>query len=363
MTKDYYSILGVSKTATEEEIKTAYRKKAIEFHPDKQVGKTDAEKKDAEEKFKDVAEAYQILSDPQKRQRYDNFGTVDGNFSGGFSTADALREFMRSVHNFSFGGKIDDFFSDMKPQKRGTDMVVKVHLTFEEVYKLGKKTIKYNPYVPCDSCNGTGSSDGETHKCTHCKGMGVIVNTERRGFGWVQSGVECPHCHGTGVGITTPCKKCNGLGIIRKETELTIDLPKGITNAAYYDLPGYGNACVHSAGENGNLRLVFLVEDSPNFTLSTDNPYDINYTMEVGILDCITGCTKTFTHVDGKEYRININQGTPNGYIIRLRGLGLCYRNGSRGYLNVRIKTKMPSKLSKDDKATIEKLKSSKNFK
>lgn len=363
MAKDYYNILGVSKTATEDEIKSAYRKKAIEFHPDKQVGKTDAEKKDAEDKFKEVAEAYQILSDPQKRQRYDTFGTVDDNFSGGFSTADALREFMRHMHNFNFGGKFDDFFSDIKPQKRGADKIVNVHLTIAEAFNLGKKTIRYDRYVKCDSCNGTGSSDGETHKCPRCRGLGFIVNTTRHGIAIMQSQVECPNCRGTGVVVTNPCSECNGQGIVRKETELTIDLPLGITHGAYYDMAGWGNACEHGVGENGGLRLVFLIDEDPNFKINPTTPYNIDHTMEIGVLDCITGCERRFKHVDGKEYRLTINPGTPNGYTIRLRGLGLSYGNGNRGFLDVHIKTKMPTKLSKDEKAAIEKLKSSKNFK
>lgn len=363
MAKDYYNILGVDKNATEDEIKTAYRKKAMEFHPDRQQGKSDAEKKSAEEKFKDVAEAYQVLSDAEKRQRYDMFGTVDDNMGGGFSTTDALREFMRNMRNFSFGGKIDDFFNDVKPKKRGSDLVVNVHLTIDEVYKLGKKTIKFDRYVKCDSCNGTGSSDGEKHKCPRCKGFGFIVNTIRHGLSTMQTSVECPNCKGTGVYVTKPCSQCNGLGIVRKETELTFDLPFGITNGAYYDLPGWGNACEYDAGENGILRLVFLVDASTNFSIDDSYPYDIDYVLEVGVLDCITGCTKMVKHVDGKEYKLDIKPGTSNGHTIRLRGLGLQHNNNARGYLNVHIKTKMPSKLTKDEKATIEKLKTSKNFK
>ena len=363
MAKDYYNILGVDKKATADEIKSAYRKKALEFHPDKQVGKSDEEKKAAEEKFKEVAEAYQILSDTEKRQRYDTFGTVDG-MGGGFSAEDALHEFMRNMRNFGFGGKMDDFFGEFKPQKRGSDIVVNVHLTLKEAYDLGSKTIRYDRYVPCDECNGTGSRDKTPNICPRCKGYGFIVNTVKRGFTIMQHQSPCPNCGGSGViHPKDPCKKCNGLGVVRKETELSIQLQPGIGNNVYTDLIGYGNACEYGLGENGNLRLVFAVPEENGYSFSKENRYDLNYTLEVGVLDCITGCVKTFKHIDGKGYRISIAPGTLNGHTIKLKNLGLLYREGRRGYLNVTIRQKMPNKLSKDETSAIEKLKSSKHFK
>lgn len=363
MAKDYYNILGVERNATVDEIKSAYRKKALEFHPDRQVGKSDAEKKDAEEKFKEIAEAYQILSDTDKRQRYDTFGTVDDNLGGGFSTADALREFMKNMRNFGFGGKMDDFFSEFKPQNRGNDLIINVHLTFEEAYNLGRKTIRFDRDEKCSKCNGTGSSDGATCKCPRCHGYGFVVSTVRRGIAIIQNQVPCPNCGGTGSVVKDPCHECGGTGLHREEVEMTIELRPGVTNNVYDDIRGGGNACVRGLGENGTLRLVFIIDESDKYKLSATGAYDIDYVLEVGVLDCITGCTKTFKHLDGKEYRLNISPGTVNGHTIRLRNLGLCSVNGVRGFLNVRIKQIMPEKLSKDEKAAIEKLKGSKHFK
>lgn len=366
MAKDYYNILGVDKKATEDEIKSAYRKKAIEFHPDKQVGKSDSEKKSAEEKFKEVAEAYQILSDPQKRQRYDTFGTVDDNFGSGFNPNDIFSTFMRGMHNFGFGTIDDDFFGGGKRQVKGPDIVANVTLTIDEVYRLATKTIKYNCYVKCDDCDGSGSTDGKTIACPHCNGTGYVTTTVRRGLMRVENSYECPKCHGTGISVSNPCKKCNGLGVIRKEVEFTFNILPGTTNnVKFFGGNGLGNACRNGLGTSGDLYIhIDNVLPVGGFSVNNEMPYDIDYVMDVNVIDCITGCEKTFRHIDGKEYRISIKQGATNGYTIKLRNLGLCYpQSNNRGFLNVRINQVMPTKLSKDEKVMLDKLKKSKNFK
>ena len=366
MAKDYYNILGVDKNATEDEIKSAYRKKAIEFHPDKQVGKSDAEKKEAEEKFKEVAEAYQILSDAEKRQRYDRFGTVDDNFGSGFNPSDIFSSFMRSMH-FGFGGSMgDDFFGGRKRQVKGTDKMVNVTLTIEEVYKLAQKTIRYDAYVKCEDCNGSGSTDGKTITCPHCNGTGYVTTKVRRGIMYVENSYECPKCHGTGISVSQPCSKCNGFGVIRKEVEYTFNILPGTTNnVKFFGGSGLGNACRNGIGASGDLYIhVESVLPMNGFSVNNDAPYDIDYVMNVSVLDCITGCEKSFRHIDGKEYRLTIKPGATNGYTIKLRNLGLCYpQSNNRGFLNIRINQIMPAKLSKDEKSTLEKLKKSKNFK
>lgn len=364
--KDYYSILGVDKSADANAIKSAYRKMAVKYHPDKQQGKTDAEKKEAEEKFKDVAEAYQVLSDPQKRQQYDTFGTIDENIGGGgFNPNDIFREFMRHTGGFGFGfGSInDDFFGNSQRQTKGTDIAVNVNFTLDEIYKLGQKTIKYDRYESCPDCNGTGSLDGRTEVCPHCNGAKYITKTMRRGISIIQQSYECPHCKGRGTVIKTPCKKCNGSGIIRKETEYTFNIPSGLTNNVSFSVSGYGNACPGGVGENGDLTIIARVSPINGFTINKELPYDIDYVMDVNVLDCITGTEKTIKYIDGKDYRVTIKPGATNGYTIKLRNLGLCYQQGNRGFLNVHIRQKMPAKLSKEEKSTLDKLKKSKNFK
>lgn len=362
--KDYYNILGVGKNADADAIKSAYRKLAVKYHPDKQQGKTEEEKKAAEEKFKEVAEAYQVLSDADKRQRYDRFGTIDGDFGGGMSADDLFRQMMHGFGGFGFSSFDDVFGGGGKRRMRGQDLVVNVNLTIEEAYNLSRKTIRFDNDVKCSDCNGSGSRDGKTEVCQHCHGSGVIVKKTENGFVHLERQTMCPHCNGTGVSIKNYCRKCNGLGVVRKEVEETFDLPIGVTDNVSFKIRGKGKACHRNLGENGDLVISVRVLPSNGFSVNQENPYDLDYVMNVGVLDCITGCEKFFKHVDGKDYRITIKPGTTNGYTIRLRNLGLMnLSNGARGFLNVRIREVMPEKLSKDEKSLIDKLKNSKNFK
>lgn len=362
--KDYYNILGVDKNADADAIKSAYRKLAVKYHPDKQQGKTEEEKKAAEEKFKEVAEAYQVLSDADKRQRYDRFGTIDGDFGGGMSADDLFRQMMHGFGGFGFSSFDDVFGGGAKRRMRGQDLVVNVNLTIEEAYNLSRKTIRFDNDVKCPDCNGSGSRDGKTEVCHHCHGSGVIVEKTVNGFVHLERQTMCPHCNGTGVSIKNYCRKCNGLGVVRKEVEETFDLPIGVTDNVSFKIRGKGKACHRNLGENGDLVISVRVLPSNGFSVNQENPYDLDYVMNVGVLDCITGCEKLFRHVDGKDYRITIKPGTTNGYTIRLRNLGLMNSsNGARGFLNVRIREVMPEKLSKDEKSLIDKLKNSKNFK
>lgn len=363
MAKDYYNILGVDRKADDDTIKKAYKKLAIQYHPDKQVGKSDTEKKEAEEKFKDINEAYSILSDKQKRQQYDMFGTTDGSFgSGGMGAEAAMREFMRHFH---FGmGIDDDFFGGAFSQTTvGSDMIVNVNLTFDEIFNVRHKKIKYTPYVKCTSCNGTGSSDGKSTTCPHCNGTGKFVNISRVGFSTVKSINMCPHCKGMGYVISSPCKKCGGMGIVREDVEFEFDIPNGATNNTYFDVQGKGNASQRNSGPNGNLRVSFTVLPFEGFTVSKNDPYDVDCVIDVSVLDCITGCEKKFKYADGKEYVVTIRPGVCNGHHIRMKNLGLYRHDGSRGFLNIFIREKMPTSLTKKDKELIDKLRQSKSFK
>lgn len=361
--KDYYQILGVERNASDDVIKKAYKKLAVQYHPDKQVGKSDEEKKASEEKFKDINEAYSVLSDKDKRQHYDMFGTAEGGFgSGGMSAEDAMREFMRHMN---MGFDMDSFFgggSNVR-ESRGSDIQVNVNLSFEDLFIKRRKKIEYSRYEKCADCNGTGSSDGKTAQCPYCHGSGKSETTMRRGFSVIRQITVCPHCNGEGVIISSPCMKCGGKGVVRKNATYEFNIPNGATTNTYFDVANMGNAPERVDGVNGSLRVMFNVVPSNGFSLSRTDAYDLEYILEVPVLDCLTGCERRFKHVDGNEYSVSIRPGITNGHQIRMRNLGLYRNDGSRGFLNIYIKEKMPSSLTKEERKIIDKLKSSKSFK
>lgn len=369
MTKDLYKVLGVEKNATAEQIKRQYKKLAIQYHPDKQQGKSEQEKKDAEEKFKEINEAYSILSDKDKRQQYDTFGTVNGNM-GGMSGADAMAEFMKHFQNMGgFGGFGDFFGSRHRSQQhvvKGGNIQLNVHLSLAEVYKGGDKEIKYSRNVKCKKCNGTGSSDGKVEACPTCNGVGYIIKTTQNGFAIMQETVQCHNCHGSGKVIKSACPNCGGQGLARKDEVLKITIPDGATNNTYINVEGKGNEAVNTdnlLSINGDLQLVFHVKDDDKFKINEASPYDIDTYVDVPIIDCIMGCDLKVKHIDGKEFLIKVKQGTTNGYVIKVRNKGLKNPYGQRGFLNVIINQKMPNKLSDKEIKLLNELKTSKNFK
>lgn len=368
--KDYYSILGVDKNASDEEIKKTYKKLALQYHPDRQINKSEDEKKAAEEKFKEINEAYSILSDKNKRQQYDTFGTVDGNM-GDMSGADAMAEFMKHFQNMGGFGDFGDFFgggrySNQQRIIKGSDIQVNVHLTLAEVYNGGTKEIKYSRNVRCASCGGTGSSDGQSSVCPQCNGTGYIIRTTQNGFAIMQEATQCTVCHGTGKVIKSPCTVCGGQGLVRKEEKITISIPPGASNNTYTTIEGKGNEPVNDSNLpsiNGDLRIVFKIKNDNKFTVNETNRYDIDYHVDVPVIDCITGCDLKIKHLDGKSYTVKVKQGVTNGYVIRVRNKGLADSYGQRGFLNVIINQKMPNKLSEKEIKLLNELKNSKNFK
>ena len=269
--RDYYEVLDVAKTATAEEIKKAYRKKAIQYHPDKNPGD-----KAAEEKFKEAAEAYEVLSDPQKRQRYDQFGFagVQGQgFGGGqgMTMEDIFAHFGDLFEGAGFD--MGDFFGGRggrqgRRVRRGSDLRVKVRLTLEEIATGVEKKIKVRKLVPCKDCNGSGSADGkEGQPCPTCHGSGRVVRTQRGIFGMMQVQEECPTCHGEGKVIVNKCPKCGGEGVVRDEEIITIKIPAGVSGGMQIPVEGKGNAAPHG-GINGDLLV--LVEEEPHKDLLRD---------------------------------------------------------------------------------------------
>lgn len=361
--KDYYVILGVERNATDDELKKAYRKLTLKYHPDRQGGKSEEEKKEAEAKFKEVVEAYDVLSDKEKRQQYDTFGTVDGNFGGGADMGDIISKFMR--HAGGFGSVFDDDFGGSPYGRRvvrGGDKKVRVTLTLDEVYNRGKKTIKYDRYKPCPDCDGKGSKNGKVGQCPYCHGSGFITQRQQFAYGFSQTSSPCPHCHGSGTVVSDPCGKCGGTGLVLSEEKFTFDIPLGVTDNVAMRVPRMGHYCERLEGPEGDLTIIFRVVEDEKFKIIPDSPYDLAYIDEVPVLDCITGCDRTIKHIDGKTYKYTLRQGIENGSIISLRGKGLANGNGVFGDLRVIVKYKMPSEISPEDKKLIEKLKKSKNF-
>lgn len=361
--KDYYEILGVDKNASLDEIKHAYRKLAVKWHPDKNPGN-----KEAEEKFKDVVNAYEILSDPKKKEMYDTYGTVDPSFEPGGADAtmdEILRRFMQHG-GFNPFGDDDDFFGGFGQQqviRRGSDTKVRVTLTLDEVYKRGSKTIKYNRLKPCKSCNGKGSKDGSTiGMCPHCHGTGYITQTQQFAFGFSRQTVQCPYCNGSGKKITNPCPKCNGSGLEMMEESFTFDIPAGVTDNVTMRIPRKGNYCERMEGQEGDLIIFFKVDENSKFKVIPNNPYDLAYVDETPVLDCITGCDKTIKHIDGKTYKYKLRQGIEDGTVINLPGKGLPMGNGRMGDLKIIVKYRMPKAITSDERKLIEKLRKTNNF-
>lgn len=362
--RDFYEILGVSKNATNDEIKKAYRKKAIEFHPDKNPGN-----KEAEDKFKEAAEAYEILSDPQKRQRYDQFGHagVGGAASGGgFSGAGMSMDDIFSHFGDIFGGHFGGFGgfggSSRGGQRvrRGSDLRVKVKLTLNEVATGVEKKIKVKKYVMCSHCNGSGAAHGsQPETCNTCHGTGRVTRVQQTILGQMQTASDCPTCGGDGKIIKDKCTHCNGEGIVREDEIITINIPAGVMEGMQLSVSGKGNAA-RRGGVNGDLLV--LIEEEPHEELIRDEN-DLIYNLLLTVPMATLGGSVEVPTVDGKV-KVTINPGTQPGKVLRLRGKGLPSVNRyGTGDLLVNVGVYIPENLNKEEKGMIEKLSKSENVK
>ena len=363
--RDYYEVLEVPKTATADEIKKAYRKQAIKYHPDKNPGD-----KAAEEKFKEAAEAYEVLSDPQKRQRYDQFGHAgmggaSGFSGGGMSMDDIFSHFGDIFGGGSFGSFFGGGFGGSRrggPQTRvnkGSNLRVKVKLTLSEVANGVTKKIKVNKYVACDKCNGTGAFDSNSYSnCSTCHGSGVVTRITNTILGQMQQSSVCPNCGGDGRIITRRCTSCGGEGIVQKEDIVTLNIPAGVADGMQLSVSGKGNAARHG-GINGDLLVVIQEEEHPELIRDGN---DLIYSLFLSMPDAILGTTAEIPTVDGKV-KIKIDPGTQSGKILRLRGKGIPELNGyGRGDLLVNIQVWTPQNVTRDEARIIEKLKESDSF-
>ncbi len=368
--RDYYEVLGVGKNATEDEIKKAYRKLAIKYHPDRNPD--DAK---AEEKFKEAAEAYDVLHDPQKRQAYDQFGfdgpAGAGGFGGfggggGFSMDDIF-----SMFGDVFGGRGGGFggfggFGGGRRQTtrhRGSDLRLKVRLTLQEVATGVTKKFKVRKDIECSHCHGSGAEAGSgTETCPHCHGSGVEIRRQQSIFGEVQTQTTCHVCNGEGSIIKNKCHECGGTGVVKGEEVVEIKIPAGVAEGMVVNVPGKGNAGQHN-GIPGDIQV--LIEEEPNDTFVRDGN-NVIYNLLLDFPTATLGGSVDIPTIDGKSVRIKIEPGTQPGKTLRLRGKGLPEVQGygyGMGDLVVNISVYVPKTLSKSEKEIIESLKDSDNFK
>ena len=360
--RDYYEVLGVDRNASANDIKKAYRKLAIQYHPDKNPGD-----KEAEEKFKEAAEAYSILSDADKKARYDQFGFegVSGAGAGGFSGAGMDMNDIFSMFGDIFGGR--GGFSGFggfgggssAPQKhRGNDLRVKAKLTLQEIANGTTKKFKLKKYVACTHCNGSGAEGNSYETCPECKGTGRIIRTQQSFFGMMRSEVACPHCGGEGKIIKNKCSHCHGEGIVLGEEVVEIQIPAGVVEGMQLSMRGKGNAGKRN-GINGDLLIVIEEEKHPEL-IRDEN--DLIYSLLLDIPTATLGGFAEIPTIDGKA-KVTIDPGTQPGKVLRLRGKGLPTLNGyGKGDIVVNISVYIPEVLSKEEKKTIESFRESDNF-
>ncbi len=360
--RDYYEVLSVSKNATADEIKKAYRQKAIQFHPDRNPGD-----KDAEEKFKEAAEAYDVLSNEEKRQRYDRFGHAgvgSSAASGGFGGGGMSMEDIFSQFGDLFGGHFGGFggfgsSSRSRTVQRGSDLRVRVKLTLKEIATGVEKKIKVKKYVPCSHCHGNGAADSQAiSSCSTCHGSGFVTRVANTILGQMQTQSTCPTCGGTGETITRKCPHCNGEGVTRAEEVITLNIPAGVGEGMQLSMSGKGNAA-RRGGMNGDLLVVIEEERHPEL-IRDEN--DLVYNLLLTVPQAALGDSVEVPTVDGRV-KVKIEPGTQPGKVLRLRNKGLPSVNSyGTGDLLINISVYIPEKLTETEKSKIKELANAENF-
>ncbi len=364
--RDYYEVLGVGRNATDEEIKKAYRKKAIQYHPDKNPGD-----KEAEEKFKEAAEAYDVLSNKEKRAKYDQFGHagLDGqagpDFSGGFGN---LNDILRDLFGGGFGGfgGFSGFGGDSQRQNagqrvyKGRDIRVRVRLTLDEIARGTEKEIQIERNVPCPDCGGKGAKNTADIKvCPSCKGSGQVKRVVNSFFGQTVTYSTCQQCNGEGKIVTNPCHTCSGTGLVRRKETVRVRIPAGVEDGMQLTMRGQGHSAKNN-GINGDLLIVINEIEDPEIKRDGNN---LTYTKIISIPEAVMGATVEIPCLDGK-YNVKVEPGTQSGTVIRLKGKGLPTVNGyGTGDMYVKFIVYVPKKISREEKEAMEKLAASENFK
>ena len=344
--RDYYDVLGVTKSASKDEIKKAYRKLALKYHPDKTKGD-----KTSEEKFKEASEAYHVLSDEKRKTNYDQFGHAAFEGAGGGGQGFGGFDFNSS----SFSDIFEDFFGDFggggssrRSSNRGNDLRYDVSISLEEAYKGLEKNVKYTTYKKCSSCSGSGAAKGSKPiKCSYCSGRGKVRTNQ--GFFTIQQ--TCPQCSGYGETIGDPCKTCSGNGKIQGNENVTVKIPKGVDDGTRIRLSGKGEAG-SKGGSSGDLYLFISIDNHNIFKKSEENLY---YELPISFSDAALGTTVEVPSIDGGKSKIKIPAGTQHGKQFRLKGKGMpVLRRNVFGDLYIRVVTQVPTSMSKRQKEILE---------
>lgn len=362
--RDYYEVLGVGKNASAEEIKKAYRKVAMQYHPDRNPGD-----KQAEEKFKEAAEAYEVLSDAEKKAQYDRYGHagLSGNgkgYSGGMNMEDIFSQFGDifgdDIFGSFFGGGSARTRTHRSRGVKGNNLRVKLKLTYEEIAKGVTKTIKVKKYITCPICGGSGAKDKSSFQTCHtCGGSGQVRRVTNTFIGQMQTVTTCPSCNGEGSTITAKCNNCRGEGRVYGEETVSIDIPAGVQEGMQLNLSGKGNA-----GERGGPPgdLIILIEEEPHKELHREG-LNVAYDLHLSFPDAVFGVQVEVPTIDGRA-KIKIPPGTQSGKIFRLKGKGFPAVNSyEKGDQLVHVNVWTPQHLTPEEKALLEKLAGSPNFK
>ena len=360
--RDYYEVLGVQKDASAEDIKKAYRQLALKYHPDRNPGD-----KTAEEKFKEAAEAYEVLSDPQKRSRYDQFGHagMSGNgFSdfGGMNMQDIFSHMGSIFEDLGIGGFSGfggGFGGGRNRVQKGSNIRIKVKMTLEDIAKGVEKNIKVQKNIVCNECHGTGAKSADAIKtCPTCHGRGIVTRVQQSIFGQMQMQSECPNCHGTGKIITDKCSHCGGNGVVKGEDIINVKIPAGVSDGMQLSIRGKGNAI--GGGEPGDLLVLVEEEKHSRFERDGNNIYEeFNISFPLAVL----GGTVEIPLLEGKA-KVKIAPGTQSSTLLRLNGKCLPDLRGyGQGDLIVNINVVVPKRITKEEKTMIEKMMESDTFK
>lgn len=361
--KDYYEILGVSKTSSNDEIKSAYRKLAMKYHPDRNPGD-----KEAEEKFKELAEAYEVLSDQTKRSQYDRFGHQGvnaGGFSGFGDINDIFSRFGDIFSGFGSGSIFDDFFgggSSRRQKSRGvpgTDLKINLKMTLEEIADGIEKTLKVKRFKSCSDCNGSGAKSGTGYsQCQNCNGSGEVRQTTRSIFGQFVNVSECPYCGGEGRIVKDKCSTCDGSGRVKSESTIKVNIPPGVSEGNYIPLRGQGNSGIRG-GNSGDLYVQIEELEHEHFIRIND---DVIYNLEISFMDAVLGTEVVVPTLTGKA-KLKVDPGTQAGSKLRMKEKGIRHLNSlGRGDQIVYVSIFTPKKISSKEKEILKELSKSDNF-